>query len=182
MTAPVNATVPATSVLHLGLAPSLNRTAPQGNDTIAMPLAPVYPQQGLRFNTTLLGNGTVTATSTSLWLRITQSNVQAGSGTDPGCSVALTVVVRHNSTDGYYGGGCGSVGIGVVPPGDHLVQFSSPPSAFGTGAPVSPGDDITFAFTFYLSGPGLGTSAYVLAGSHENDSWVRVSGLAEPTQ
>lgn len=178
-TAPANATVPTSATLHLMQAPGLNASAPRGNDTVAMPLAPLYPSQGIAFNTTLRGAGNLTAASTSLWVRVTQSNVQAGSGTDPGCSVALTVTVQHNGTPSSYAGGCGSLGIGVITPGDHQVLFASAPGAL-PGVVVAPGDGIALTFSVYVSGPGLGASAYVLAGSQERDSYVRLAGLAEP--
>jgi len=177
-----NVTGPWTATLHLGLAPRLNASAPGANATVvAMPLAGVYPSQGMAFNTTLRGTANLTASLTAVWLRITQSNVQAGSGTDPGCSVALTVaVVRNGTAVASYAGGCGSLGVGVVPPGDHLVQFGSAPGAF-PAVRLGAGDGVVLTLTFYLSGPGLGPSAYVLAGSAERDSWVRLDGLREPT-
>lgn len=179
LTQQVNLTVPSTATLHLMLAPGLNTSAPVGDETVAMPLGALYPAQGIMFNMTMNGTGNLTGATSALWLRIAQSNVQAGSATDPGCTVSLSVMVRHNGTDSYYAGGCGSLGVGVIPPGDHLIQFSSVPDAF-PNVILGPGDGVWLTFTIYLSGPGLGSSAYVLAGSQDRDSWVRLAGLEEP--
>jgi hypothetical protein len=175
-----NVTPPTSSTFHLLAAPLLNMTAPDANATmVATPLAPLSPGQGLVYNRTLRANGTILATSAVIWLRVTQTSVQGGGG-DPGCTVVLTLTLRHNGTDAAYAAGCGSAGIGALAPGDHRIEFSSAPGAFPLDFNVTRGDELFFTLTFYAEATGFGSTVFLLCGNAERDSSVRVLDLHEP--
>lgn len=164
-----------TDTLHLLNPPELSLV--QANHTILVPKGAAYQAQTFLWNTTLHHSGNVSAADFHLFFRLTGSQAQAGAQ-DPGCSVVATLVFTHNGTARGVSGGCGSLGLGVVPPGDRELSFAAPPDAFATPATVHPGDDVQVQLTVYLESPGFATTCYILAGP-DHDSRMVLAGLNE---
>ena len=179
-TANLTAPIPTVSVLHFNRLPTLNRSAPLAESPIALPLAPLTTGQVMTFNITLRGGGNITDALASIWLRLTQTNVQNGPGSEPNCGVSFTVTLVHNGTAAGYAGGCGSLGVGPIAPGDYQVQFGPTPGTFPVGTRAFKGDNLILTLAFYLTPPSQGYGAWFLCGSADRDSWVRLDGLREP--
>lgn len=169
---------PRADQAHLLKAPLLNFTAPHGNETVIATKSPLAGAETYVWNFTVLQAANLTGAHTHAWLRVTQSSPQSGAANDPGCTLALTLVVRRNGTDAGYVGGCGSAGMGVLPPGDHLLEFAAPPGAVAVR--VLPRDNVFLELTLAVEAPGLGATAFLMGGSSERDTWVRLDGLREP--
>lgn len=165
---------------HLLLAPLTNLTAPRGNETLIATKAAASGPQTFTWNFTVQKAANVTGAHTHAWLRLTQSVAQSGANNDAGCTLALSVVVRHNHTDAGYAGGCGSAGFGILMPGDHLLEFAAGPGSLVTR--VLAGDNVFVQLTLAVELTGLGPTAFLVGGSAERDSWVRLDGLREPVR
>ena len=108
-----------------------------------------------------------------LWVDLQSSALQPGVNGDPGCSAALTLYLVHNATPAGQSGGCASAGSGLIPPGEHLLDFGTPLATMA----FQPGDGILAQVAFGLSFPqGV---AYVLGGG-ERASALSLTGLHEP--
>lgn len=163
---------------HLATPPRLNLTAPLGNTTILAAKSPYFPGETFVWNTTLRDAANLTGARTVLWLRVTQSVLQQGAFGDPGCTVRLTITLRHNATDTVYDGGCGSAGVGLVPPGDHRVDFSAPPGTL-PGVLLDRGDNVTLQLEVDVTSTSGAPSLYIIGGSREFDSLVKLEGMKE---
>jgi len=163
---------------HLLAAPRINLTAPRGNETLIATKSPAAGPETFVWNFTVRQAANVTGAHTAAWLRLTQSVAQSGANNDPGCTLALTIVVRRNGTDTGYAGGCGPAGLGVLTPGDHLIEFAAGPGAFVTR--LLPHDNVFVELTLAIELPGLGATAFLVGGSADRDSWVRLDGLHDP--
>ena len=165
----------ATDTLWLAPQARLNATA-AANLTILATLAGPLPQ-AFGWNATLNGTGNLTEARLVVWLDLQNSAVQGGVGGDPGCSAAMTLVLTLNGTATSQPGGCASIGSGLVPPGEHRLEFSTLLAAFPAGAMVAPGDGVVVQVQFGLSLPqGVG---HVLGGA-DQDSRLQLAGLSEP--
>ncbi|MES2155094.1 MAG: hypothetical protein V4510_08165 [bacterium] len=153
----------------LGLGPA--------NHTILTPKGATYQAQTFTWNATLHGKGLVTGAEIDLFLRITGTQVQAG-GQDPGCTATATYYFTHNATQRGFVGGCGSLGLGTVTPGDRELRFAAPPDAFATPQLVGPGDGVVVQVTLQLENAGFAPTCYILGGP-DWDSNVRFIGLNE---
>ncbi|MHB1261079.1 MAG: hypothetical protein ACYC2H_05125 [Thermoplasmatota archaeon] len=161
----------------LWLQPDARLGAQSGaNLTILATLAGAFPQS-FAWNATLNGTGNLSAARMVLWLDLQNSAAQPGVGSDPGCSAAMHLYVTQNGTQTYQAGGCASLGTGMVPPGEHRLEFSTLLTAFPDGALVAAGDGVLVQVQFGLSMPqGVG---YLLGGA-DHDSHLRLVGLSEP--
>lgn len=171
-----NATpVPTTDTLHLASRTRMAAT-PQQNLTILAQLGGTTGQ-AFAWNATLNGTGNASSLRMRLWIDLQTSAWQPGVGGDPACTASLTFQARRNGTAVNQAGGCASLGRVSIPPGEHLLEFSAPLSAFPDGLVLAPGDQVLVQVTFGLSFPqGHG---YVLGGG-DRDSALVLPGLAEP--
>lgn len=175
----LNATVLVqVNTLHLLAAPLTNFTAPMGNETVIATKNGLTGSEYYLWNITVHQPAVLTGLRTSLLLRLTQSAAQSGGNNDPGCTATLTLIVRSNGTDTGYVGGCGSAGLGMLGPGDHRIEFASPPGAV-PAVHVGPGDGIFLQVGLHFAGSTLGPSGFLMGGNSTTDSWVRVNGLRE---
>lgn len=147
------------------------------NHTVLTPKGATYQAQTFFWNTTFRHDAIVTGADFDVFLRITGSQAQAGSQ-DPGCSAVATLVFTLNGTARAVNGGCGSVGVGVVAPGDRELRFAAPPDAFATSIRIYPHDEVQVQLTLYLDNPGFAPTCYIMGGP-DFDSAVRLAGLNE---
>ncbi len=171
-----NVTVwPTSDALYL-VAPTRLHVSGLANVSVLATLAGAQAQ-AFAWNATLNGTGNATHARLLLWIDLQSSALQPGVGGDPACTASLTLYFTRNGTVSAQAGGCASAGVGHVPPGEHLLDFGTPLTAFPNGLVLGPGDDVRAYVTFGLSFPqGLG---YVLGGGDRASS-LRLSGLAEP--
>ncbi len=169
---PVNRT---TDTLHFLAPPSLGLDV--ANQTILTPKGATVQAQTFTWNTTLRNRATITGANVDVWLRITASQAQAG-GQDPGCTAVATFYFIQNGTQRGVAGGCGSLGVGVVAPGDREVRFAAPPEAFSQPVEIYPGDGVIVQLTLYLASSSLSPTCYIMGGPGF-DSGVRLYGLNE---
>lgn len=175
--APTNGTVaePITDTLWLTPEARLDTTA-SSNLTILATLSGAFPQS-FGWNATLNGTGNLSAARLVLWIDLQNSALQSGIGGDPGCSAAMTVTFTINGTALVQPGGCASIGMGAVPPGEHRLEFSTLLTSRPEGVLIAPGDGVRVQVDFGLSLPqGVGH----LLGGGDHDSGLRLAGLAEP--
>jgi hypothetical protein len=170
--------LPTAGTIHFLLAPDTNLTAPRGNETLIAVKAAASGPQTFTWNRTVQRAANLTGAHTQAWLRLTQSAAQSGANNDPGCTLALTLLVVHNGTAAGFAGGCGSTGLGILTPGDHRIEFAAGPGAVAVR--VLPGDDLILQLTLGIELTGLGATAFLVGGTTERDTWVRLDGLAEP--
>ncbi len=173
----LNLTTPPVVTDLLWLQPDARLGAQAGaNLTILATLAGAFPQS-FSWNATLNGTGNLSAARMVVWLDLQNSAAQPGVGSDPGCTAAMHLYITHNGTQTYQAGGCASLGTGMIPPGEHRLEFSTLLTAFPDGAVVAAGDGVLVQVQFGLSMPqGVG---YLLGGA-DHDSHLRLIGLTEP--
>ena len=153
----------------------LNASA-EANLTILATLSGAFPQS-FAWNATFNGTGNLSSARLVLWLDLQNSALQSGIGGDAGCTAAMTLVLTLNGTATVQPGGCASLGMGSIPPGEHRLEFSALLTAFPDAAVVAPGDGVRVQVDFGLSLPqGVGH----LLGGADHDSGLRLVGLAEP--
>ena len=174
-TAAAPAAPPAHGTLFL-VGPTLLNATGLANRTVLASLGGALPQT-MAWNTTLRGGGNSSFARLALWVDLQSSALQPGVGGDPGCTASLTVLVVRNGTAASQAGGCASAGTGTVPPGEHLLEFSTPLVAWPDGLRLSPGDGVAVQVAFGLSFPQGG--GYVLGGG-DRPSAFWLDGLAEP--
>lgn len=171
-----NATpVPTTDTLYLLRAPSLNATLPENETVIAVKGA--YNAQTFVWNRTLNSTGNLSGGHLRLWLLLPHSAVQQGAANDPGCTIHWILIVSWNGTQRTMDGGCGSLGMGTVPPGEYGFNITAPPIT--NRIPVGPGADLRIQATVGLVQPN-GGAAYLMGGTGHFDSHLQLTGLAEP--
>lgn len=171
-----NATpAPTTDTLHLRPAARLNAT-PLANLTLLAQLAGATAQ-AFNWNATLNGTGNVSFARLRLWIDLQSSALQPGVNGDPACTAHFTLYATRNGTVAAQAGGCASLGRVSIPPGEHLLEFSTPLTAFPGGLVLGPGDKLLVQVAFGFSFPqGHG---WVLGGG-DRDSALVLDGLAEP--
>jgi hypothetical protein len=170
-----NATWPLTDMLFLSSPTRLNASG-LPDVTVLATLSGAAPQ-AYSWNATLNGTGNLSHARLLLWIDLQSSAIQPGVGGDPACTASLTLVVTRNGTALAQAGGCASAGVGTVPPGEHLLDFGTPLTAFPGGLLLGPQDKVLVQVAFGLSFPqGVG---YVLGGG-DRASGLRLAGLAEP--
>lgn len=173
----LNATgVTVTDTLYLALPARLNTTSPANVTILGLLSGPLA--QSFAWNATLNGTGTLQSARLSLWIDLQNSAVQTGLGGDPACSASLTLVFVANNTTLVQPGGCATLGTGLIPAGEHLLELSTPITV-PSGVELRPGDQVVAQVAF---GFGLPQGVGHVLGGGDHASALRLAGLAEPVQ
>ena len=164
-----------TDTLYLLAAPDMAEASPENQTVLGVKGA--YGAQTFSWNRTMNATGNLTGGFLRLWLLLPRSAVQQGAANDPGCTIHWIVVLVWNGTQQVLDGGCGSLGMGTIPPGEYDFNITAPPVP--TGLLYGPGANLILQVEVGLVQPS-GSPAYLLGGTSHYDSRLHLDGLAEP--